>query len=81
LGGEVNYLLFISFEYHYLVGGIFVVNHSFQIQIFLCPERFIEIIEINKKMKYIVVTGGVVSGLGKGITISSIGYSFYLSIN
>ena len=24
-------------------------------------------------MKYIVVTGGVVSGLGKGITISSIG--------
>ena len=26
-----------------------------------------------KKMKYIVVTGGVVSGLGKGITISSMG--------
>jgi CTP synthase len=24
-------------------------------------------------MKYIVVTGGVISGLGKGITISSIG--------
>jgi CTP synthase len=24
-------------------------------------------------MKYIIVTGGVVSGLGKGITISSIG--------
>ena len=24
-------------------------------------------------MKYLVVTGGVVSGLGKGITISSIG--------
>ena len=24
-------------------------------------------------MKYIVITGGVVSGLGKGITISSIG--------
>lgn len=24
-------------------------------------------------MKYVVVTGGVVSGLGKGITISSIG--------
>jgi len=24
-------------------------------------------------MKYIVVTGGVVSGLGKGVTISSIG--------
>ena len=24
-------------------------------------------------MKYIVVTGGVVSGLGKGITISSVG--------
>ena len=27
----------------------------------------------TKKMKYIVVTGGVVSGLGKGITISSMG--------
>ena len=26
-----------------------------------------------RQMKYIVVTGGVVSGLGKGITISSIG--------
>ena len=25
------------------------------------------------KMKYVVVTGGVVSGLGKGISISSIG--------
>ncbi|MEM2900972.1 MAG: hypothetical protein QXT63_09295, partial [Thermoplasmata archaeon] len=24
-------------------------------------------------MKYIVVTGGVLSGLGKGITVSSIG--------
>ena len=24
-------------------------------------------------MKYVVITGGVVSGLGKGITISSIG--------
>ena len=24
---------------------------------------------MRKKMKYIVVTGGVVSGLGKGITI------------
>ena len=24
-------------------------------------------------MKYLVITGGVVSGLGKGITISSIG--------
>ena len=24
-------------------------------------------------MKYVVVTGGVISGLGKGITISSIG--------
>ena len=24
-------------------------------------------------MKYIIVTGGVVSGLGKGITISSLG--------
>jgi CTP synthase len=28
---------------------------------------------MRKKMKYIVVTGGVVSGLGKGITISSVG--------
>ena len=27
----------------------------------------------QRQMKYIVVTGGVVSGLGKGITISSIG--------
>lgn len=27
----------------------------------------------NKPMKYIVVTGGVVSGLGKGVTASSIG--------
>lgn len=26
-----------------------------------------------KKMKYVVVTGGVVSGLGKGVTASSIG--------
>jgi hypothetical protein len=26
-----------------------------------------------KKMKYLIVTGGVVSGLGKGITISSLG--------
>ncbi|CAB9523554.1 CTP synthase [Seminavis robusta] len=29
--------------------------------------------DTKKKMKYIVVTGGVVSGLGKGITISSMG--------
>jgi CTP synthase len=29
--------------------------------------------DAEKKMKYIVVTGGVVSGLGKGITISSMG--------
>ena len=28
---------------------------------------------MRKTMKYIVVTGGVVSGLGKGITISSVG--------
>ena len=28
---------------------------------------------IKKKMKYVIVTGGVVSGLGKGITISSVG--------
>ncbi|KAF5180893.1 Ctp synthase [Thalictrum thalictroides] len=28
---------------------------------------------MNKKMKYILVTGGVVSGLGKGVTASSIG--------
>jgi len=27
----------------------------------------------NKKMKYVLVTGGVVSGLGKGVTASSIG--------
>jgi hypothetical protein len=26
-----------------------------------------------KKMKYVLVTGGVVSGLGKGVTASSIG--------
>ena len=30
--------------------------------------------EIIEDMKYIVVTGGVISGLGKGITASSIGY-------
>lgn len=29
--------------------------------------------QVNRVMKYIVVTGGVVSGIGKGITISSIG--------
>lgn len=29
--------------------------------------------ESLQPMKYIVVTGGVVSGLGKGVTISSIG--------
>lgn len=28
---------------------------------------------MNKKMKYVLVTGGVVSGLGKGVTASSIG--------
>ncbi|KAF9615108.1 hypothetical protein IFM89_021679 [Coptis chinensis] len=28
---------------------------------------------MEKKMKYILVTGGVVSGLGKGVTASSIG--------
>jgi CTP synthase len=27
----------------------------------------------SSKMKYLVVTGGVVSGLGKGVTISSLG--------
>lgn len=27
----------------------------------------------NKEMKYVLVTGGVVSGLGKGVTASSIG--------
>lgn len=27
----------------------------------------------STKMKYIVVSGGVVSGLGKGVTISSLG--------
>ena len=26
----------------------------------------------RKPMKYVIVTGGVVSGLGKGITISSV---------
>lgn len=31
------------------------------------------------KMKFVVVTGGVLSGIGKGITISSIGYVFILS--
>lgn len=42
---------------------------------------FVQDIKINryksfgkqKKMKYVLVTGGVVSGLGKGITASSIG--------
>lgn len=29
--------------------------------------------EMMKKMKYVLVTGGVVSGLGKGVTASSIG--------
>jgi CTP synthase len=28
---------------------------------------------LGRDMKYIIVTGGVISGLGKGITISSIG--------
>lgn len=28
---------------------------------------------ITDKMKYVLVTGGVVSGLGKGVTASSIG--------
>lgn len=40
-------------------------------------ERVIKPVVVNthreKKMKYIVVTGGVISGLGKGITIASIG--------
>ena len=27
----------------------------------------------ERKMKYVLVTGGVVSGLGKGVTASSIG--------
>jgi len=30
-------------------------------------------LEQSKKMKYVLVTGGVVSGLGKGVTASSIG--------
>lgn len=29
--------------------------------------------ENEEKMKYVLVTGGVVSGLGKGVTASSIG--------
>jgi hypothetical protein len=29
--------------------------------------------EESSKMKYVLVTGGVVSGLGKGVTASSIG--------
>ncbi|KAG6483691.1 hypothetical protein ZIOFF_060343 [Zingiber officinale] len=33
-----------------------------------CADFFVE-----KKMKYVLVTGGVVSGLGKGVTASSIG--------
>jgi hypothetical protein len=33
----------------------------------------------SKHMKYVVVTGGVVSGLGKGITISSLGLLLKLS--
>lgn len=33
----------------------------------------------RKPMKYVVVTGGVVSGLGKGITISSLGLLLKLS--
>jgi hypothetical protein len=28
---------------------------------------------VEEKMKYVLVTGGVVSGLGKGVTASSIG--------
>lgn len=37
--------------------------------------RILHKIHINKhlKMKYVLVTGGVVSGLGKGVTASSIG--------
>lgn len=32
-----------------------------------------EMKETNQKMKYVIISGGVVSGLGKGITASSIG--------
>jgi len=32
-----------------------------------------EVRETNQKMKYVIISGGVVSGLGKGITASSIG--------
>ena len=32
-----------------------------------------EIIPIQKKMKYILVTGGVISGIGKGVIASSVG--------
>lgn len=42
-----------------------------------CSDTFllgvVRVIRKGRRMKYIVVTGGVISGLGKGITISSIG--------
>jgi len=36
-------------------------------------KRHISEVSRGKKMKYVVVTGGVVSGIGKGVTASSIG--------
>jgi hypothetical protein len=44
-----------------------VYNSNSKIKIIAFP------CEVSVEMKYIIVTGGVVSGLGKGITISSIG--------
>ena len=42
----------------------YVPNHS---------QRFSRAKSQEKKMKYVIVTGGVLSGIGKGITASSIG--------
>lgn len=64
------FILFLSFcvdgklMYEMGVGGL--------IDIYIIKRRG-KLTEAETKMKYVLVTGGVVSGLGKGVTASSIG--------
>ena len=37
------------------------------------PLILVDIAEVVEEMKYVLVTGGVISGIGKGVVASSIG--------
>ncbi|KAJ1442172.1 Zn-cluster domain [Sesbania bispinosa] len=78
LGSEVeSFELFLPYPFIYYLSQTVLGNHGFLHQLFL--DRSVSFLQNGSivfffgKMKYVLVTGGVVSGLGKGVTASSIG--------